>query len=61
MQMQALENDGKGNFKLVTKDVIPESAVGRSWGIAVGDVNSDGKLDLFVGQWGTQARLLLGK
>jgi len=61
MQMQALQNDGKGNFKLVTSEVIPESAVGRSWGIAIGDVNKDGKPDLFVGQWGTQARLLLGK
>ena len=61
MQMQALQNDGKGNFKLVTSDVIPESTVGRSWGIAAGDVNNDGKIDLFIGQWGTQARLLLGK
>jgi hypothetical protein len=50
MQMQALQNDGKGNFKLVTNDVIPESTVGRSWGIAAGDVNSDGKIDLFIGQ-----------
>lgn len=61
MQMQDLQNDGKGNFKLVTSDVIPESTVGRSWGIAAGDVNNDGKIDLFIGQWGTQARLLLGK
>lgn len=61
MQVQALQNDGKGNFKLVTTEVIPESTVGRSWGIAVADLNGDGKLDLFIGQWGTQARLLLGK
>jgi hypothetical protein len=61
MQVQALQNDGKGNFKQVTSQVIPEATVGRSWGIAVGDVNKDGKLDLFIGQWGTQARLLLGK
>lgn len=61
MQVQALQNDGKGNFKLVTDQVIPESTVGRSWGIAVGDVNGDGKPDLFIGQWGTQARLLFGK
>lgn len=61
MQMQALQNDGKGNFKMVTNEVIPESTVGRSWGIAAGDVNNDGKIDLFIGQWGTQARLLLGK
>ena len=61
MQVQALQNDGKGNFKMVTSKVIPEATVGRSWGIAIGDVNEDGKPDLFIGQWGTQARLLLGK
>jgi hypothetical protein len=61
MQVQALQNDGKGNFTLVTSKVIPESTVGRSWGTAAGDVNKDGKSDLFIGQWGTQARLLLGK
>jgi hypothetical protein len=61
MQVQALQNDGKGSFKSVTAEVIPASTIGRSWGIAIGDVNGDGKLDLFIGQWGTQARLLLGK
>lgn len=61
MQVQALQNDGQGNFKSVTSEVIPASTVGRSWGIASGDVNGDGKLDMFIGQWGTQARLLLGK
>lgn len=61
MQLQALQNDGKGNFKNVTSAVIPPSTVERSWGIAVGDVNGDGKPDLFIGGWGSQARLLLGK
>jgi len=61
VQVQALQNDGNGNFKSVTSEVIPIATVGRSWGIAIGDVNGDGKPDLFIGQWGTQARLLLGK
>jgi hypothetical protein len=61
MQLQALQNDGKGYFRLATSEVIPEVTVGRTWGMAVGDVNNDGKPDLLVGQWGTQVRLLLGK
>jgi hypothetical protein len=29
--------------------------------MAVGDVNRDGVDDVFIGGWGTQARLLLGR
>ncbi|MET0742828.1 MAG: VCBS repeat-containing protein [Microvirga sp.] len=59
LQMRAWQNDGSGKFSDVTIKVVPALAVGRSWSTAKGDFDGDGKTDLFVGQWSTQARLLL--
>ena len=61
LQLRAYANDGKGRFADVTASVMPAATVARSWSMAKGDVNGDGVEDLFVGSWGTQARLLLGK
>ncbi|WP_270087966.1 FG-GAP repeat domain-containing protein [Sphingobacterium sp. SYP-B4668] len=61
MQVQALRNDGTGHFSFATKDVIPKETRGRSWGIAIGDVNADGIDDIVIGGWGSQVRLLLGQ
>jgi hypothetical protein len=61
LQLRAYANNGKGYFSDVTAAVVPAASVGRSWSMAKGDVNGDGKEDLFVGTWGTQARLLLSK
>lgn len=60
-QLQAWRNDGSGRFVDRTAEWVPTSAVGRHWSMAVGDVDGDGIADLFVGGWGTQLRLLLGR
>ncbi len=61
LQLRAYANDGKGYFTDVSASAIPGISIARSWSMDKGDVNGDRVDDLFVGTWGTQARLLLAK
>ena len=59
MQLRGWQNDGTGHFTDVTLKVVPGVTVGRSYSMGRGDLDGDGKTDVFISGWGTQARLLL--
>lgn len=61
MQVRAWQNDGTGRFRDATATAMPAETSGRAWSMTVGDVDRDGVDDIFIGGWGTQARLLLGR
>lgn len=60
-RLRAYRNDGKGHFADVSEEVVPQSVLGRNWNMTIGDLNGDGIVDVFVGGWASQGRLLLGK
>ena len=61
LPVRAYANDGSGNFTDMTAEVLPDETAGRNWGTDVGDLDGDGLEDLFIGGFGTQAHLLLGR
>ena len=53
-------NDGSGSFTDETSNIFPDSFRGNGWDTAVGDINGDGKPDIYLAnRWG-EDRLLLG-
>jgi len=47
-----IEGDGKGNFRELTNTDLPPKGLSVTWGVAVGDINEDGRLDLIASTGG---------
>jgi len=60
-RVHAYLNDGTGTFTDETTAIFPETFVGNGWDVAIGDVNGDGKPDLFLANRFGEDRLLLAK
>lgn len=58
-QVRAYMNDGQGRFRDATDQIVPSDTVGRAWSMDAADLNGDGRPEIFIGGWGTQARLLM--
>lgn len=50
-----LQGDGKGNFKEIRNTDLPAQGLSVTWGVAVGDVNEDGRLDFIAATGGKVA------
>ena len=50
-----LQGDGKGNFKELPNTELPAKGLSVAWGVAVGDVNEDGRLDFIASTGGAVA------
>lgn len=59
--VRAYLNDGTGHFTDETDAVFPSTFRGNGFDVAVGDVNGDGKPDLFLANRFGEDRLLLAK
>jgi hypothetical protein len=51
----ALRGDGRGRWTYLANSGLPDGGLPFTWGIALGDVNGDGVLDVAVGSGGIVA------